>query len=165
MAMNRESCDPLLRVVRRLWFCFSAIFLLSTGLAWGQPGTETDQRLLDNLISAYFSSWSKPDMQAYKDCFHPQASIFYLNKSGNFHRYRLDEFVAGQERAHLTGPKPLTEKPTKITRSVQSRLGQAEVRWQLQQGSATVTGTDYFIFVKTDAGWKIISLVFEQDSP
>ena len=163
MARNRESCDLPIRVARGLEFSLLAFLLLSTGLAWGQPGTEPDQRLLDNLISAYFSSWSKADMQAYKSCFHPKASVYYLDSSGNPRHYLLEEFIAGQTKAHLAGSKPLTERPTKTTLAMQGRLAQAEVRWQLQQGSATATGTDYFIFAKTDTGWKILSLVYEQD--
>ncbi len=163
MAMIRASHNLAFKGARVIFFSLVACLLLLNGESRGEPGNTAAEQGLDNLISVYFSSWSQADMQAYKDCFHPLASVGYLDKSGNLYQYQLEEFLTGQARAHQTGPKPLTEKPTKITRSVQGRLGQAEVRWQLQQGSATATGTDYFIFVKTEAGWKIISLVYEQD--
>jgi hypothetical protein len=139
-----------------------ACLLLFPGCSRGEQGT-TEQQLLDNLISDYFSSWSKPDMEAYKRCFHPKASIYFIDSSGNPHFSGLEEFIAGQEKAHQSARERLFEKPTHISLNVQARLAQAEVRWELHRGSIAVTGTDYFTFVKTAAGWRILSLAFEQD--
>ena len=162
--MKRQSHDLLGKVARGFLFSLVAGLLFSTVGAWGGPGTETEEQALDRLISGYFSSWSRSDMDAYRACFHPQASVYFIDRSGHPHQYALAEFVAGQEKVHLLGPRPLSERPTKTSLAVRGRLAQAEVRWQLHKGSATKTGTDYFIFVKTDTGWRILSLVYEQDN-
>ena len=163
--MKRESYDLLLKVARGFWFCLFACLLVLAGRSWGEPGKTAEEMALDNLISVYFTSWSKPDMQAYKDCFHPQASVYFIDGSGNPHPYQLEEFLAGQARVQLGSRKPLSERPTKTSLAVGGRLGQAEVRWELQRDSTKATGTDYFIFVKTGTGWKILSLAYEQDKP
>ncbi|MFZ2087162.1 MAG: nuclear transport factor 2 family protein [Desulfobaccales bacterium] len=122
-----------------------------------------EEQVLARLISEYFSSWSKPDMQAYKNCFHAQASVYFIDASGNPHKYSLEEFIAQQEKAHLAATAPMTEKPTQSTIEVRGRTAQALVRWELLKSGTTATGTDYFTFLKTAAGWKILTLVFEQD--
>jgi hypothetical protein len=44
-----------------------------------------------------------------------------------------------------------------------SRVAQAEVRWNLTKGREIVTGTDYFTLLRTSEGWRIASLVFYND--
>jgi hypothetical protein len=161
--MRRDSDAFLTKLGAGLLFSLAACLWLAPGGALGEPGTGAEERLLHDLISVYFSSWSKPDMPAYKRCFHPQATVYFLDASGKPHRYQLDEFVAHQEKAQLQGPKPMSERATHTTLSVQGRLAHAEVRWELHKNGATETGADFFTFIKTDQGWKIISLVFEQD--
>lgn len=160
--MRRDAPDFLTKLAAGLLFSLAAC-LWSPGGAQGEPGTGAEERLLHDLISTYFSSWSKPDMSSYKSCFHPQATVYFIDAAGNPHRSLLDEFVAGQERVQLRGPKPMTERPTHTTLSVHGRLARGEVRWELHKNGATDTGTDYFTFLKTGTGWKIIGLVFEQD--
>jgi hypothetical protein len=128
-----------------------------------EHGTFPEERLLGKLISDYFSSWSKPDMHAYQKCFHPNASVYFIDSSGNPHYFALDNFIAGQKKAHLSTTVPMSEKPTQSSIEVQGRIAYAVVRWELHEGSASSTGTDFFTFIKTDLGWKILSLVYEQD--
>jgi hypothetical protein len=161
--MRRDAHDCLTKLAVGLLFSLFACLLPLSGGALGEPGTGDEERLLHDLISVYFSSWSKPDMSVYKSCFHPQATVYFLDAAGKAHRSLLDEFVAGQERVQLQRPKPMTERPTHTTLSLHGRLARAEVRWELHRNGTTETGTDFFTFLKTDTGWKIISLIFEQD--
>jgi hypothetical protein len=137
--------------------------LLLIGCFRGKQGTDTEKQLLNNLISGYFSSWSKPDMEAYKRCFHPKASIYFIDSSGNPHYSLLEEFIAGQEKAHQSARERLSERPTHTSVVVRGRIAHAVVRWELHQGSKSITGTDYFTFIKTDLGWRILGLLFEND--
>ena len=128
------------------------------------PGSGDDKRLLGQLISEYFSSWSKPDLQAFQKCFHPRASVYFVDPSGKLHSFQLDNFIEGEKKAHLLAAEPMVEKPTQSSITVSGRLAHAQVRWELHQGVVVITGTDYFTFIKTDRGWKIVSLVYEEDS-
>jgi Putative lumazine-binding len=161
--MRQDAHDFLTKLAAGLLFTLVACLLPLSGGALGEPVTGAEERLLHDLISTYFSSWSKPDMSVYKSCFHPQATVYFLDAAGKPHRSLLDEFMAGQERVQLQGPKPMTERPTHTTLSLQGRLARAEVRWKLHKNGATETGTDFFTFIRTDTGWQIISLVFELD--
>ncbi|MFW6122740.1 MAG: nuclear transport factor 2 family protein [Thermodesulfobacteriota bacterium] len=128
-----------------------------------EPGAIDEERLLGELISEYFSSWSKPDMPAFQKCFHPRAAVYFIDTSSNLHSFQLDNFIDGERKAHLLSAEPLVEKPTRSSITVSGRLAHARVGWELHQGSTIITGTDYFTFIKTDQGWKIVSLVYEQD--
>jgi hypothetical protein len=146
-----------------LLFLLLACLLLAAGAGGGEQGAKSEEQQLGDLISHYFSSWSKADMAAYGNFFHPQASIYFIDKAGRPYFRPLEEFLAAQGKAQLSGKEPMTEKPTQTTLEVRGRIARVAVRWELHKGSATITGTDYFTFLKTDAGWKILNLVFEQD--
>jgi hypothetical protein len=137
--------------------------VLATGCTGGEQAANSDQQQLHGLITRYFTSWSKPDMAAYKGCFHPLASIYFIDGAGNPHYAQLEGFIAGQERAHQMARERLSEKPTDVSLTVHGRLAEAAVRWELHRGSAAVTGTDYFTFIKSGADWRILSLIFEED--
>jgi hypothetical protein len=55
-----------------------ACLLLATGCSRAGQGTDAERQLLNDLIAGYFSAWSKPDMAAYKGCFHSTASIYFI---------------------------------------------------------------------------------------
>lgn len=57
----------------------------------------------------------------------------------------------------------MTEVPTEMNISGDTRVAQAAVRWKLTKGREIITGTDFFTLVKTAEGWKIASLVFYND--
>jgi hypothetical protein len=141
---------------------FVTVPMLATGCGAGERGTNGEQQL-HGLIARYFASWSKNDMATYKGCFHPLAAIYFIDDAGNPHYARLDTFIAAQEKAQQEARGRLSEKPVHISLSVHGGLAQATVRWELHKGSAVVTGTDYFMFIKTGADWRILSLIFEQD--
>jgi hypothetical protein len=142
---------------------FLSYILLSPGCFQGKQETSAEERLLDERISEYFSTWSSQDMQAYRGCFHPQACVHFIDSSGSSHYFNLDTFIHAQQKAHLLAPEPMFERLTQSSLTVRGCMAQAVVRWELQKGDAVTTGTDFFTFLKTDKGWKILSLVFEQD--
>lgn len=146
-----------------IWASLLTCLFPSFGRPAMEPGAIDEERLLGELISNYFSSWSKSDMLAYQKYFHPKASIYFIDTSGNLHSFRLDNFIDSQKKAHLLAAEPMVEKPTKSSIMVLGRLAHAVVRWELTEGSTIITGTDYFNFIRTDQGWKIFSLVYEED--
>jgi hypothetical protein len=152
-----------LRFSGSLLFLASLLLLLSTGSSLGEQRSISEERLLREFISDYFSSWSKPDIEAYSKCFHPQASIHCIDRSGNPHLSLLDTFISEQRQAQLSASEPMIEKPTQSSIKVRGRIAHAMVRWELHKGGASYTGTDYFTFLKTHTGWRILSLIFEQD--
>ena len=99
-----------------------ACLMLSAGCSRGEQGADTEKELLNNLISGYFSSWSKPDMEAYKGCFHPEASIYFIDGSGNPHYSGLEEFIAGQQKVHQAARERLSERPMQTSLTVHGRL-------------------------------------------
>ena len=153
--------------IRRAGLILLAIILtglmLNTGCSGGEQKTNADQQQLHSLIAKYFASWSKPDMAAYKGCFHPLAAIYFIDNAGNPYYARLDHFVAVQAKAQQRSREGMSEKPTKISLVVQGRIAHAAVHYELLKGTATVTGTDFFTFTKTGVGWRIITLVFNKD--
>lgn len=122
-----------------------------------------DQAAVLAFIDRYFSTWSARDMDGYGSCFHPSARIVFVSHGGGLQADTLTDFLHGQRLAHAQSDQPMTESATDIKLEGDGRLTQATVRWRLVKGAEVVTGTDCFTLVKTDGGWKIISLVFNND--
>ncbi|MEM7395025.1 MAG: nuclear transport factor 2 family protein [Verrucomicrobiota bacterium] len=114
-------------------------------------------------VANYFDTWSAADMDGYKDCFQPWATIYYQGPDGGLQGTTLDPFVESQREAHAQAAAPMNEYPTSIETETDGRVATSFVRWALMTGEKKDTGTDAFTFVKTDQGWKIISLTFNQD--
>lgn len=122
-----------------------------------------DEAAVRSFLATYFSTWSVKDMDGYGACFHPQARITYVGKNGETQSDGLTDFLHGQKLAHAQSSVPMSESPTEMKVTYDNRVTIAAVRWKLTKGSEVVTGTDNFTLIKTDAGWKIISLVFFND--
>lgn len=122
-----------------------------------------DEAAVRSFLATYFSTWSVKDMDSYGACFHPQARITYVGKNGETQSDGLTDFLHGQKLAHAQSSVPMSESPTEMKVIYDNRVTIAAVRWKLTKGSEVVTGTDNFTLIKTDAGWKIISLVFFND--
>ena len=142
------------------------LLLLTVGLCLGachRAARHEEQAVLEPLLERYFSTWSAKDMAAYGACFHPSARITYVDKGGASVTHGLTDFLHGQKLSHAQSPVPMTEVPTGMEISGDSRVAQAKVRWKLTKGAETITGTDYFTLLKTPEGWRIIALVFYND--
>jgi hypothetical protein len=141
-----------------------ALVLLISASCSREDGPEEGLR---RQVIRYFTTWSQPDMVAYRACFDPGATIHFIDRGGGVHVQGLDEFIRGQELGHEAArakQAPMTETPTDIEVAVHGRIGTAVVRWELRKGGTIETGTDFFIFLKRRGGWRIVSLVFEADS-
>ena len=122
-----------------------------------------DEAAVRAFLTNYFSTWSVQQMDSYGACFDPQARITFVGKDGRTQTDGLTDFLHGQKLAHAQSPVPMSESPTEMKITYDSRVTIAAVRWKLTKGSEIVTGTDFFTLIKTEAGWKIISLVFYND--
>jgi ketosteroid isomerase-like protein len=118
---------------------------------------------IERLLDRYFASWSKPDMEAYRACFHPQATIVYVGRSSPLLVHSLDAFVQSQARAHEMARTPMHEEAVSQTITVDGTLAQATVRYALYKGEQTITGVDCFPLVEVSDGWRIVNLVFRAD--
>ena len=102
-------------------------------------------------------------MDRYGSCFDPQARITFVTKEGRVQTDGLTDFLHGQKLAHAQASIPMSEIPTDMKITFDSRVTLAAVRWKLTKGTEIVTGTDNFTLIKTEAGWKIMILVFYND--
>jgi hypothetical protein len=144
-------------IIKRL-ACLTAVLLCACSQA-----AHPEQAGIENFLQGYFSTWSARDMDAYGNCFHSTARITFLEKGGLVGSQGLTDFLHGQKIGHERAVMPMTEAPTKMKISGDSRVAQAEVRWKLTKGHEIITGTDFFTLVKTAEGWKIASLIFYND--
>ena len=122
-----------------------------------------DEAAVRSFLESYFSTWSVQELELYGACFHPQARITYVAKNGQAQTDGLTDFLHGQKLAHAQAAVPMSEIPTDMKITFDSRVTLAAVRWKLTKGGEIVTGTDCFTLIKTATGWKIMSLVFYND--
>jgi hypothetical protein len=116
------------------------------------------------FLDRYFSAWSNGDMDAFKDCFHPEAAIVLLDRANSTHAsLSLVAFIRTQEDAHQRAPVKMREVPVDKQIIGSGDLGQATVRWKLFKGYQTVTGVDLFTLVFTSGEWKILHLTVRND--
>lgn len=129
---------------------------LGTSLA-----TEAEVRA---AVENYFAAWSRADMDAYAATFHPEAVIFFLKPDGSVGmRAPVAPFVASQAEAHRTSPERMSEVPRGCEVTLNGTLATAVVPWKLTAGARVDTGVDVFTFVRGRDGWKILTLVFNND--
>ena len=138
-----------------------AAFVLATCSKAGSAHPQ--EPAVASFLDHYFASWSAKDMEAYGECFHPQARISFVMPNGEPHTEGLTDFLHGQKLSHAQTTEPMVEVPTDKKITMDSRVAHAAVRWRLTKGSEIVTGTDFFTLVKTNGGWRILSLVFYND--
>ena len=72
--------------------------------------------------------------------------------------------MEGQRQAHANAKTLLREIPLRKRTKSDGKVALSEVRWKLFSDDGEETGTDYFTFLKTKNGWKIISLMFRKDA-
>jgi hypothetical protein len=143
---------------------FKRIACLTTALLCAcSQAAHPEQAGIETFLQRYFSTWSARDMEGYGSCFHPSARITFVEKGGAAAAQGLTDFLHGQKIGHERAASPMTEEPSEMKISGDTRVAQAEVRWRLTKGREIITGTDFFTLVKTAEGWKIASLVFYND--
>ena len=140
--------------------------VLSMLIAAGTSSTNDTQQqeAIGKFLDRYFSSWSAGDMAAYQKCFHPEATIFFLDRENTRQvSYALPSFIRTQEKAHQTAAEKMREIPLEKRITSSDSLGQAAVRWKLFKGGKTTTGVDLFTLVLTGGEWKILHLTVRND--
>ena len=116
---------------------------------------------LEAFLDRYFTSWSEQDMEAYRDCFHPRATIHHIDAAGRVTMQRLDDFIAGQRAGHARSPVRMIEVPLwhRVEPGLQAL--QVHVRWHLAAGEREVLGRNHYTLQRGgEHGFQIINLVF-----
>ncbi len=143
-----------------------AVCVLSMLIVAGAASANDAQQreAIGKFLDHYFSSWSAGDMAAYQKCFHPEATIVFLDRANARHvSYSLPHFIRTQEKAHQTAAKKMREIPLEKQITSLGPLGQATVRWKLFKGDKITTGVDLFTLVLTGGEWKILHLTVRND--
>ncbi len=148
------------RVCWRLAICFR--LLLAVVCIASCSAASPEEADVRATLERYFATWSAQDMDGYGKCFHPQARITFVQR-GSVQSEGLTDFLHSQKLAHQMAKSPLKEVPTHITIVVGKGIAQAHVRWELQKEGGNTTGSDFFTLSKTQDGWRISALVWEQD--
>jgi len=108
-------------------------------------------------------------MKAYKESFHPQASVKFWGKfparlwgkdKEKLIVLPLENFIESQKRNLFKNSDIIKEEPLEIEILGDSMGATARVRWKLFKRDKEADGMDYFTLVKTNSGWKITNLLF-----
>lgn len=156
----------IIKPVLKIWACI-LVCVLGTMTVSGAACAKDprDEESIKAFLDQYFSSWSNGDMDAYKDCFNPEATIVFLDRSNVPQAsYLLDAFIWTQEQAQQkTSLVKMREIPLDKQIRTDGNVSQAMVRWKLFKGDKTVTGVDLFALVLTSGEWKILHLTVRND--
>ncbi|MCX6857575.1 MAG: nuclear transport factor 2 family protein [Verrucomicrobia bacterium] len=155
--MTKKPCQ-LKAVGLSLWLLLALLCLSACSEAAHPQKAE-----IEVFLNRYFNTWSAKDMDGYGSCFHSTARITFVEKGGQCGSQGVTDFLHGQKLGHERSAEAMTEVPTDMKISGDSRVALAEVRWKLTKGREIVTGTDFFTLLKTPDGWRIASLVFYND--
>jgi hypothetical protein len=153
------------KLILKIWACILICVLgamIISGAACAKD--PRDEESIKAFLDQYFSSWSNGDMDAYKDCFHPKATVVILDRANAPQAsYPLDAFIRTQEQAHQESLVKMREIPLDKQITTDDNVSQATVRWKLFKGDRTVTGVDLFTLVLTSGEWKILHLTVRND--
>lgn len=141
-------------------------------LLWERPGaglasestSASGKDRVTDFIDVYFGTWSAEDMDGYKRCFHPGATVSFVTQEGVVQGpMALDPFIEAQGRVFTLSEEPMREAPMESVIDIDGPVARALVRWKLTKGKEVETGVDYFTLLDTRDGWKIVNLVFRKD--
>ncbi len=115
---------------------------------------------LEPFLTSYFATWSRGDMEGYRDHFHPKA-VIYLVKGGQvLSALSRDPFVDGQRASQEAG-QPGVETMTSFRADEDRQGATVMAEWELINGDRTTVGIDRFTLIRDEEWhWKIISLTF-----
>ncbi len=161
-----EPRSPGALLPRWLWPSIGwLVAALVLALRFINPAQTTDAGTpeLRQLLDDYFQSWSRRDMPAYERCFHPQATIHHLDHAGQASSWNVPSFIRSQSDWLAQAAPDVREIPLTKQFQLAGDLAQAQVRWQLSNGAQQVKGYDEFTLVRSPQGWKILTLVYQED--
>ncbi|WP_281323593.1 GNAT family N-acetyltransferase [Flavobacterium aestivum] len=132
-----------------------------------------DKLLIDQLTESFFNIFTNSDQQKpnwntiHTICL-PETIIIKKN-ANNEEVYNLNTFI--EPRKKILSDGTLTEfmeyetsEETKIVGNIAQRFSRFEKKGQLNGTSFIGNGNKLFQFVKTSTGWKISSVIWEDDS-
>ncbi len=137
--------------------------IIQTGLRTeAQAAKEDDPKLREvrAFVEHYFKSWSDQEMDAYDQCFLPEAVIQYIDDRGNVKNSAKRPFVSSQREVHRNSDVRNIEVPETIDVRMEGRLAHAVVFWKLTSGNRVQKGYDHFTLMKREGKWRIINLIF-----
>lgn len=126
------------------------------------PKQHADEPAVRAHLERYFTTWSAQDMDGYSATFHPQARITFL-KGQQPSTQGLTDFLHEQRMMHQIAAAPMKEFPLQMDISIAKNVATAVVKWELHRKEGNITGTDFFTLARTAEGWRIVTLVWEQD--
>lgn len=132
-----------------------------------------DNFLLNQLTKSFFNLFTningkKPDFESIDDICLNETIIIKKDKN-NEEVYTLDSFITPRKRILTDGT--LTEfeeyevnEETKIVNNIAQRFSKYQKRGYLNGNYFEGNGTKFFQYVKTAKGWKINSVIWEDEN-
>jgi hypothetical protein len=135
------------------------------------PTSHSDKAEIDNIVNLLFDIFTntnqqQPDWTIINTVFIPETII--IKKSAAAAVYNLDSFIEPRRRILTDGT--LTDFQEGETKEETTIIGNIAQRFSKYQKSGYLNGTyfkeygnKFFQFIKTNTGWKINSLIWEDD--
>ncbi|MFV1995336.1 MAG: nuclear transport factor 2 family protein [Verrucomicrobiales bacterium] len=130
-------------------------------LLLASQGSESEE--VGYFIEEYFRTWSDRDLAAYGACFHPRATIYFVDDEGLPQGSGLEPFLQSQAEVQRMAKSPMREVPTAVEIEIDGNIARVRARWKLFKDEGEEVGTDYFTLLKTKSGWRILNLIFRKD--
>ncbi len=132
-----------------------------------------DQFLLNQLTKSFFNLFSntngnKPGFESINDICLSETIIIKKDK-GNEEIYNLDSFITPRKRILTDGTltefeEYEVEEETKIVNNIAQRSSKYQKRGYLNGNYFEGNGTKFFQYIKTANGWKINSVIWEDEN-
>ena len=122
-----------------------------------EPSPSAD---LEPFLRSYFETWSRGDMEGYRDHFHPRATIYFVRGGSVLSAMPLDPFIEGQSRSQASEPRG-RERMTSFRADEDRQGATVRAEWELVEGEEITRGIDRFTLIRDEHWqWKILSLTF-----
>jgi hypothetical protein len=136
--------------------------LIPLSLPFYSHGDTSEKYKIGKLIDLYFSSWSEQNMEAYRNCFHPDAVVQFVGGNSVITTYNLSSFI--EEQTAIQRYSTIKMKEVPLSKSIYVEGGNAHVivKWKLFKDTFAETGYDHFVLLRVKNEWKIIYLTFHK---
>lgn len=174
MASSEAGTEREEEVARTLVLAGAPIALALAALALGcgnnrqpqAPGDASEPEPehsadLEPFLRSYFATWSRGDMDGYRDHFHERATIYMVKSGRVLVAIPRDPFVDGQEAARSRSENPGVERMTSFTVDEDRQAATVNAQWELIEGDERTVGVDRFTLIRDQEwSWKVITLVY-----
>lgn len=148
-----------MHIFRSLFMLTVALSLLSS-VSYAQQPSNSDEDAVKNVVTAFLYRMGTYDLEAIPELFAPNANIGALSRRDGDWRsatYTLDEFLArvGSSKDRIPYEEPVQQWTVHVDNgNLAFVLADAHV---LREGRFRSHNLDYFILMKIDGDWKILS--------